>query len=96
MGTLKRHSRADLARMIFTTRGVVQQLLFGGEVNVLSVVAGVAPLLDDSLDELEASELRACRENLTSPVPEHVVLDSSFRMLSLLESIQTRYGFERN
>ena len=96
MATLRRHSRADLAAMIYTTRDVVQQLLFGGEVNVLSVVKEVAPLLDDSLEDREALELRACRENLTSPVPEHVVLDSSFRMLSLLESIQTQYGFERN
>jgi hypothetical protein len=93
---LKLHSRAEVGEMIGGGRAVVQQLLFGEQPRVGPWLSRVEQLLDDELEEREFSEIWTCRDNLRGTKAEHIVLDSSFRMLSVLETIEQGYEFERN
>ncbi len=96
MGVLKLHTRAELEALIGGGRAVLQELLFGGTPPVGPWLSRVEQLLDDALDERDFTEIWTCRDNLRKIKADHLVLDASFRMLSVLEGIESSYKFERS
>ena len=87
-------ARADLETAIEDGRIVVRELLSTGRFNVEPWVAEVEPLLTDDIAETDRRELWAIRAALAEHCAPHVVLDASFRLLSVLEDIGSKYEFE--
>lgn len=91
MGSLTETNRAALESMIADGRIVVAELLRTGRFNVDPWLAEVEPLLGDSLDLDDRRELNSAWATIVRQKAAHVVLDASFRILSLLENIESRY-----
>ena len=94
MGTLYEISREELAAIIADGRTVVAELLQTGLFNVDAWLAEVEPLLFDQLDPPDREELDVCRAHLEGQKVAHLVLDTTFRLLSVLETIETTYEFK--
>jgi len=84
-------SRSELETMIADGRVVVAELLRTGRFNVDPWLAEVEPLLADALDLADRRELNSAWSTIVKQKAAHIVLDASFRILSLLENIETRY-----
>jgi hypothetical protein len=91
MGSLTDTSREALESMIADGRVVVGELLRTGRFNVDPWLAEVEPLLSDSLDLQDRRELNSAWATIVKQRAAHIVLDASFRILSLLETIESRY-----
>jgi hypothetical protein len=91
MSALNGTSRAELEAMIADGREVVGELLRTGRIDVRPWLAEVEPLLSDSLELDDRRELNSAWATIARQRQAHVVLDASFRILSLLENIESRY-----
>jgi hypothetical protein len=76
--------------LIGSTREVLDHLLFGGSIDRIRFIAELEPLLDEEMDERDKRELASVRSGLVEASGNHEVLDVSFRMLSVLETIKQR------
>jgi len=93
-GTLYDISREELEAIIADGRIVIAELLKSGTFNIDPWLAEVEPLIFDRLELEHREELDVCRAHLEGQKAAHLVLDTTFRLLSVLETIETTYEFK--